>query len=93
MPLQLKWDPGKDDLNRRKHGVSFFEASTVFRDPLAVTIGDPDHSQHEDRYITLGNSANQAILVVVHTERGDNIRIISARIATRCERQQYEQAL
>jgi uncharacterized DUF497 family protein len=71
--------------------VSFAEASTVFGDPLSLTIPDPAHSQVEDRFIIIGNSYQRKLLVVVHTERGDNIRIISARRATKRERMNYEE--
>ena len=75
-----------------KHGVSFEEASTVFGDPLSLTIPDPAHSQVEDRFIIIGHSHQQKLLVVVHTERGDNIRVISARRASRSERKTYEES-
>jgi hypothetical protein len=75
-----------------KHGVSFEEATTVFGDPLSLTIPDPAHSQIEDRFIILGRSHRHRLLVVVHTERGDNIRIISARPASRRERKHYEES-
>lgn len=91
MALTFEWDEGKARRNADKHGVSFAEASTVFGDPLSLTIADPDHSADEDRYIILGVSSLGRLLVVAHTERGDNIRIISARRATRGERQAYEQ--
>ncbi len=74
-----------------KHGVSFAEASTVFGDPLSLTIPDPAHSQVEDRFIVLGRSHQRKLLVVAHTERGENIRIISARRASRRERNNYEE--
>ena len=90
MSLSFEWDQEKDRANERKHGVSFAEASTVFGDPLSVTIPDPDHSDVEDRYILMGSTFRDKLLVVVHTERGDNIRIISARLATRSERRAYE---
>ena len=73
MPLDFEWDEKKAGENLAKHEVSFDEASTVFGDPLSLTIYDPAHSQGEDRYIILGNSHQQKLLVVVHTERGDNI--------------------
>lgn len=78
--------------NLAKHGVSFEEASTVFGDPLSLTIPDPAHSQVEDRSIVLGQSHPRKLLVVVHMERGDNIRIISARRASRRERKSYEES-
>jgi uncharacterized protein len=76
---------------RQKHGVSFDEASTVFSDPLSVTIDDPQHSDDEDRFIILGESHRYRLLVVVFTERRGKIRIISARVATRRERRDYEE--
>jgi len=92
MPLSFEWDESKAKANLAKHGVSFEEASTVFGDPLALTIPDPAHSQVEDRWIVLGRSHQRKLLVVVHTERGDNIRIISARRASRRERKDYEES-
>ena len=91
MPLQFEWDEPKARTNLAKHGVSFEEASTVFADSLSITIDDPTHSQAEDRFIVLGHSHRQRLLVVVHTERGDRIRLISARRANRNERKQYEE--
>jgi uncharacterized protein len=79
--------------NLAKHGVTFEEGSTVFGDPLSLTIPDPAHSQAADRFIILGHSHQRKLLVVVHTERGDNIRVISARRATRKERRNYEENL
>jgi len=90
MSLSFEWDPEKARANARKHGVSFDEAATAFGDPLSVTIPDPDHSDDEDRFILLGSTYQGRLLVVVHTERGENIRIISARLATRTERHAYE---
>ena len=92
MPLQFEWDENKARTNLPKHGVSFEEASTVFGDPSSLTIPDPAHSQTEDRFIILGHSYRGRLLVVVHTERGDRIRMISARTATRHERRNYEKA-
>ena len=92
MPLSFEWDESKAKSNLAKHGVSFEEASTVFGDPLSLTIPDPVHSQVEDRSIVLGHSHQRKLLVVVHTERGDNIRIISARRASRRERKSYEES-
>lgn len=74
-----------------KHGVSFREAATVLGDPLGATVSDPDHSSAEDRYITVGSSNRGRLLLVAHTERGDRIRIISARELTRAERKAYEE--
>ncbi len=92
MPLNFEWDESKARSNLAKHGVSFEEASTVFGDPMSITIPDPSHSQAEDRWIILGHSHRGRLLVVVHTERGDNLRIISARPAARGERKQYEES-
>ena len=88
--LTFEWDPQKAESNIEKHGVSFEEASTVFRDTLSLTIDDPLHSIDEDRVVLIGMSNKNRLLVVVHTERGDNIRIISARKATKEERKNYE---
>jgi uncharacterized protein len=92
MPLHFEWDEAKARSNLAKHGVNFEEASTVFGDPLSLTIPDPAHSQREDRWIVLGHSHQRKMLVVVHTERGDNMRIISARRASRRERKSYEES-
>lgn len=89
--LEFEWDPDKAPDNEEKHGVSFDEASTVFYDPLATTIVDEDHSTpDEERYITIGHSVGQRLLVVASCEREGRIRIISARKATRRETKQYE---
>ena len=90
MSLTFEWDEEKAKRNVRKHKVSFEEASTVFADPLSLTIPDPLHSEEEDRFVTMGMSIKGRLLVVVHTERGDIIRIISARLATPRERRDYE---
>jgi len=90
MPLIFEWDEKKAKRNIRKHKVSFEEATTVFADPLSLTIPDPLHSEEEDRFVTMGMSIKGRLLVVVHTERGDAIRIISARLATPWERRAYE---
>ena len=92
MALSFEWDKNKAKSNLVKHGVSFEEASTVFGDPLSLTVPDPSHSQAEDRFIILGHSHQRKLLVVVHTERGDNIRVISARRASRKERKTYEES-
>ena len=84
--MHFSWDADKDLQNQNDHGVSFQEASTVFGDPLAVTVSDPDHSIREERFVTMGQSNVSQLLVVCHTEQGDNIRIISARRATAHER-------
>lgn len=90
--LTFEWDANKARANLTKHAVSFQEATTVFGDSVSITIPDPGHSQIENRFIILGRSHQGRILVVVHTERGDSIRIISARPASRRERKIYEQA-
>ena len=91
MALRFEWDPKKARRNLKTHGVSFDEASTAFRDPLSVTIADPLHSEDEDRLVLIGNSHRHRLLVVIHTERRDRIRIISARLATTRERFRYEE--
>jgi len=88
--LIFEWDPQKAKSNLIKHGVSFEEASTAFQDTLSLTIDDPLHSIDEERVVLIGMSNKNRLLVVVHTERGDNIRIISARKATKKERKNYE---
>jgi uncharacterized DUF497 family protein len=87
----FEWDPRKARINLREHKVAFEEAATVFLDPLAATYSDPDHSANEDREITIGYSARQRILFVSHLKRGERIRLISARQATRRERKQHEE--
>ena len=89
--LSFEWDPQKDQINRRKHGVSFEEASTVFQDANALVIDDPEHSEEEERFIILGFSLRANLLVVCHCYRASEsvIRIISARKATKNETKQY----
>jgi uncharacterized protein len=89
--MEFEWDPKKADTNKRKHGVTFQEGTTVFGDPLAITFADPDHSEDEERYITFGMSPRRRLLVVSHASRGNKIRIISARLMTRKERKIYEE--
>lgn len=89
--LKFEWDTAKAATNLRKHGVSFDEALSVFADALALTFTDTDHSESEERSRTYGISNKRRLLVVVHTERRNNIRIISARKATRYEKTIYEQ--
>jgi uncharacterized DUF497 family protein len=89
--LCFAWDPNKAKRNAELHDVSFDEASTAFRDPLSLAIYDPLHSREEDRFVLIGNSHKNRLLVVVHTERGDHIRLISARKASQKERTQYEE--
>jgi uncharacterized DUF497 family protein len=91
MALEFEWDPVKAKLNLKEHGVSFDEATTVFRNTLSITISDPDHSDSEDRFIDIGMSHRMQLLVVSYTERKDKIRIISARRATGAERKNYEE--
>ncbi len=91
MPPQLiVWDPEKARRNQAKHGIDFAEAATVFRDPLLLVMPDPKHSQDEERWVALGKSIRQILLVVVNTEDLQTIRIISARKAEPRERRQYE---
>jgi len=89
--LRFEWDRAKAAENLRKHAVTFEEAATVFRDTLSATGRDPDHSVDEERYITFGISSRGRLLVVSHTERGDTIRIINARLVTKGERKIYEE--
>lgn len=93
MRLSFEWHPEKAELNERKHKVTFAEASTVFNDPLYITVLDVEHSIDEDRYITIGPSSTGRMLLVAHTDRNDRIRIISAREATRNERRFYSEGL
>ena len=89
--MKFVWDNNKALSNIRKHGVSFEEASTVLADFLSVTIPDPLHPDNEERLITVGQSERERLLVVVHTEQGDVIRLISARRATVRERKRHEE--
>lgn len=93
MPIRFEWDARKDRRNRQKHRVGFDEASTAFADMLSITIPDPDHSDDEGRWVTIGFSHRRRLLVVVHTEDDDEqiIRIISARTADPDERRQHEE--
>lgn len=91
MGYEFEWDPIKAASNLRDHGVSFEEASTVFADPLAMLMADPDHSVDEERYVLLGESSRRNLLVVAFAERPPRTRLISARDATRHERRQYEE--
>jgi len=88
--MEFEWDPAKAESNLEKHGVGFAEAMTVFGDPLEVTISDPDHSEGEFRFLSLGCSAQGRLLVVAYTEREGCIRLISAREAAPRERRRYE---
>ena len=91
MSFLFEWDRKKAESNLKDHGVSFEEAATAFGDALSSTIGDPTHSEGELRYLLIGVTTAQRTVVVAHTERGHNIRIISARPATRKEIRDYEQ--
>ena len=88
--MDFEWDDAKAESNERKHDVGFAEAMTVFADPLSITGYDPQHADDEDRFLTMGMSVDGRLLVVSHTDRGDAIRIISAREATRREGKDYE---
>lgn len=89
--MQFDWDENKAERNLSKHIVSFEEAKTVFDDPLYVEFYDPDHSEDEERYLIVGQSSRGRLLIVSYTERGDSIRLISAREVTRVEREAYEE--
>jgi uncharacterized DUF497 family protein len=89
--VKFEWDPSKAVLNLHKHGVSFEEASAVFGDPFAGTIPDPMHSTREARFVTIGMTPAQRLIVVIHADRDDRIRIISARPATRTEKKKHEE--
>jgi uncharacterized DUF497 family protein len=91
--MEFEWDPQKAAKNLRKHKVTFNEAATVFDDPLSVTVTDPDHSAEEDRFIIVGQSYRRRLLIVSFAERGDRIRIISARELTPAERRAYEEEI
>jgi uncharacterized DUF497 family protein len=93
MDTEFEWDPEKAESNLRQHEVSFTEAATVFFDPLSTTIPDPLHSIEENRFVITGLSYQQRHLVVAHSDRGDRIRIISARLATPSERKKYESGI
>jgi len=89
--MRFAWDFRKAALNLHKHGISFEEAATVFRDFFSATVHDPDHSEVEERFITFGMSSRGRLLVVSHTEREEELRIISARMVTNEERKIYEE--
>jgi uncharacterized DUF497 family protein len=89
--VKFEWDDKKAISNLKKHGISFEEASTVFGDWLAITIEDPLHSESEDRFIIIGKSELLNTLVVVHVERSEAVRIISARPASKNEQKFYEE--
>jgi uncharacterized protein len=89
--MDFEWNPHKAEINYKKHGVSFEEASTVFGDILSMIYPDPDHSNQEERYLMIGLSNKRRVLVISHVERDEVIRIISARQATKREQLFYEQ--
>jgi uncharacterized protein len=89
--MEYEWDPNKAASNIKKHGITFREAATVFGDWLSVTFPDPEHSEKENRFLTIGLSAKNNILVISHTPRRERTRIISARKATRVEKKFYEE--
>lgn len=89
--MQFEWNENKAASNLSKHGVTFEEAKTVFDDPLYIDFYDPDHSESEKRYLIVGESKRGRLLIVSYTERGDSIRLISAREVTRAEREAYEE--
>ena len=91
MGLQFEWDNKKANINKQKHGITFEEASTAFADVFSITIDDPLHSEDEDRLILIGQSKESRTLVVVHLEKTNVIRIISARKATKHEQRFYEE--
>ena len=89
--MRFEWDENKATINLSKHSVSFEEAKTVFDDPLCIDFYDPDHSEDEERYLIVGESNQERLLIVSYTERGDSVRLISAREVTRTEREAYEE--
>lgn len=89
--MNFEWDAKKAAINVRRHHITFKEAATVFGDTLAFTFNDPDHSFGERRFITIGLSLQGKLLIVAHADRGNTIRIISARETTRAERKLYEE--
>lgn len=91
MKSGFEWDDGKARTNVAKHGVSFEEATSVFADWFQITRPDPQHSTDEERFVTIGMSTRSRLLVVIHTDRADEVRIISARQASRFEKEIYEE--
>ena len=89
MEIAFEWDSEKAEINDRKHGVTFVEAATAFGDPLSVILPDPRHSIGEERFVLFGRSDRSRLLAVMHTERGEKIRIISARLMTSRETREY----
>lgn len=90
--MEFEWDESKARINLKKHRISFEEAKTVFNDPFLITFPDPEHSEDEERYLSIGLSVRERVLVVVHLECEENIRLISGRKATPRERRFYEQS-
>ena len=93
MPVRFDWDPHKARTNLQKHGVSFDEACSVFDDAMFITVLDEEHSVHEERYITIGISARNRLLLIAHADVDETTRIISARKAKTYERRFYEEGL
>ncbi|MFQ5686123.1 MAG: BrnT family toxin [Candidatus Scalindua sp.] len=91
MRITFEWNEEKAKKNLRKHKINFEEAKTVFNDPFLLTFPDREYPGSEQRFINIGNSVNERVLIVIHTERGSNIRIISCRKATKTERKVYEE--
>lgn len=93
--LKFEWDENKNEINQRKHGISFNEVTSVFRDAFAIVFDDPDHSENEERFLIIGTSDKRGICLVSHCYRGQDqvIRIISARKATKTERNIYEEGI
>jgi uncharacterized DUF497 family protein len=89
--IAFEWSPRKEKANWRKHAVGFVEASTVFNDPLSITIPDPDSFIAEERFVIIGMSVERKLLIVVHTIKEERIRLISARPATKHEKRSYEE--
>ncbi len=92
MGYEFEWDPAKERANRRKHGVSFDEATTVFADPYSINMPDPSHSVSEERFLVLGRAVTARLLIVAYAERGPRTRLISARKASPAERRIYDEA-
>ena len=90
MNLTFEWDEEKANSNLKKHKISFEEGKTILDDPFLLTFPDLEHSEFEERYINIGTSVRGRILILIHTERGENIRIINCRKATSTERKAYE---
>lgn len=89
--MEFEWDRNKATVNLSRHNISFDEAKTVFQDPFYIVFDDPDHSFEEDRRVVIGQSAENRLLFISYTERGNTVRLISARRVTRNERELYEE--